>query len=138
MPINEIHLNDIDTVFEAEIRDNTDAVVDISTSLNFIKNFLFCKPDTTVIIRTGIFTTNGTDGLLRYTTVTGDLDAVGIWNYQIDIEISGGHWHSDVTTFNVEPNLNRSIDDATSIQTRDATSSGDCIRLVVRYRRSGA
>ena len=106
MPINEIHLNDIDTVFQSEIRDNTDSVVDISSSLNNTKNFLFSKPDGTVITKTGIFTTDGTDGLLRYITISGDLDTVGTWCYQIDIEISGGHWHSDMTTFNVEPNLN--------------------------------
>ena len=104
MPINEIHLNDINTIFETEIRDNTDAVIDISSATT--KNFLFSKPNSTIVTQTGIFTNDGTDGLLRYITTTGDLDAVGIWCYQIDIAFSGGHWHSDTTQFRVEPNIN--------------------------------
>ena len=103
MPIDEIHINDVDTIFETEIRDNTNSVVDISSAS--IKNFLFSKPNLSIVTRTGVFTTDGTDGLLRYNTLSGDINAIGIWCYQIDIAFSGGHWHSDTTQFRVEPNI---------------------------------
>jgi len=103
MAIGEIHLSDVNTIFESEIRDNNDVTLNISSAT--IKNFLFSKPNTTAITRSGVFTTDGTDGLLRYTTVSGDLDAVGIWCYQINVAFSGGNWHSDTTQFRVEPNI---------------------------------
>ena len=103
MAIDEIHINDVDTIFETEIRDNNDAVVNISSASR--KNFLFSKPNLSLVTRTGVFTTDGTDGLLRYNTVSGDNSAVGVWCYQIDIAFSGGHWHSDTTQFRVEPNI---------------------------------
>lgn len=105
MAINEIRENDIGVVFEVEIRDNSNTVVDISTSETGTRNFIFTKPNDTSITRSGTFTNTGTDGLLRYVSVDGDLTPKGIWHYQIDLLKADGHWRSDTVKFRVYRNL---------------------------------
>jgi len=43
---------------------------------------------------TAVFTTDGSDGLLRYTTIAGDLDEAGDWLIQAYVEDGGTELHS--------------------------------------------
>jgi len=101
MAIDEVHEGDIGTLFEFEINDG--AVVDVSTSTS--KTIKFKKPGGSVILRQASFVTNGTDGLLKYTTVVGDIDMTGRWYVQAVITLPGGTWSTDIEDFMVYENL---------------------------------
>jgi hypothetical protein len=98
----EIHVGDIGTVFEIVFKDGT-STVDISGAT--VKNIIFCKPDDTTVTQAGTFTTDGTDGLLKYTTVTGDLDIRGLWKIQGFITTTDGSWYSSTGLFEVYSNI---------------------------------
>ena len=102
MATEEIHVGDIGTIFEVTFKDGT-AIVDISGAT--IKNIIFCKPDGTKVTKAGTFTTDGTDGLLQYTIVTGDLNLQGVWKIQGFITATGGSWSSSTGLFEVYSNI---------------------------------
>ena len=106
MAKNEIHLSDIGTKFLITIKD-ADAVVDISgtgaTAAN--KRIIFKKPSGTTVDQAASFDSDGVDGKLYYTTVSGDLDEDGIWKIQAKVIITGQTFHSDIHTFKVHRNL---------------------------------
>jgi hypothetical protein len=104
MPADEIHAGDIGTVLEVTIQDDT-SVIDIS-AMTLAGSILLEKPDGTVLTKTGVLVTDGTDGKVKYTTVADDLDTAGQWRIQASVTISGSTWKSDVGSFRVYPNLN--------------------------------
>ncbi len=105
----EIHLNDIGTVFELTVNEcnNTtgiNEVVDISSASSIVLYFL--KPDkSTTLTKTATFSTDGTDGKIRYLSETGDLDATGTWKIQGQVQLPTGTWSTDIHSFKVWPNL---------------------------------
>lgn len=103
MSKNEIHVSDIGTVFEATIKDD-ETVVDISSAL-VTKNLIFKNAAGTSKTKAGSFTTDGTDGLLRYVTVADDLDDAGKWQVQANIVLTTGTWSSSIYKFDVFANL---------------------------------
>ncbi len=106
MSINEIRVNDIGTVFEVQVRDNDDAVVDISpVGSTFLYTFL--KPNGSYLNKTPSLLTDGSDGRLVYTAGSGDLDQSGLWRLQVYVTLPtpSGNWRSDIDSFRVWPNL---------------------------------
>lgn len=101
MAANEIHLNDIGTEFRLTILESG-AAVDVSSATNYIK---FKKPDNTVVTESGSLHTDGTDGIIKYTSVSGDLDTVGTWRIQAFVDYGATEFYSDVSTFKVHKNL---------------------------------
>lgn len=71
------------------------------------KNYIVTKPDgTTQVTWAASFITDGTNGQLRYTTVSGDLDQVGRYQLQVDLAFpSSFTGRTDIGTFYVEDNL---------------------------------
>lgn len=103
MAKNEIHKGDNGTIFELTIKDD-ESTVDISSAS--IKDILFRKPDLSVTVQSGVFSTDGTDGLLRFTVATsGFLDQVGKWEIQGFLSITGCTCKSDIGEFDVHDNL---------------------------------
>ena len=98
-----IHVGDIGTVIEVTVKDEDDAIVNLSTAT--VKQFIFDKPDGVNVTKDAAFSTTGVDGKLRYTLVANDILLHGDWNLQIYIENPSGKWHSDVKTFSVRENL---------------------------------
>jgi hypothetical protein len=98
----EIHVGDIGTVFKITFKDGT-SIIDISGATT--KNIIFCKPDGTKATKAGTFTTDGTDGILQYTTVTGDLNIQGVWKIQGFITTTSGSWYSSIGYFEVYKNV---------------------------------
>jgi hypothetical protein len=99
----EIHKGDIGTVFELTVRDQ-DGVVDLSGAT--VKDFYFRQPSGKTKPKvTALFKTDGTDGILTYTTVAGNLDENGTWQLQADVETSNGRWRTNIVTFVVHANL---------------------------------
>ena len=100
---DEIHEGDIGTIFRVVIVED-DQVIDISTTTP--RNMYFRKPSEDVLTKAGVFTTDGTDGLLEYKAVTGDLDEVGVWRIQAELFFpSGDKWGGEVGKFTVHPNI---------------------------------
>lgn len=102
MPANEIHKNDVGTIFTITIYDG-DSIVDISTATD--KQIMFRKPDGNTSTVSGSFLTNGTDGKLTYTFGSGELDVDGKWRMQAYFTFPSGKWYSDIANFKVYDNL---------------------------------
>ena len=103
MAAEEIHKGDVGTIIEITVKDDSVAIDVSGVSL---KQFKFQKPDGSVTTKTAAFKTDGTDGILTYTTIVDDLDIPGAWDVQAYIEWSAG-WkgHSDISTFTVYDNV---------------------------------
>jgi hypothetical protein len=104
MAINsDVHVGDIGTAFLFTIKDGNN-IVDISA--NTLLQIILDKPDKTQVTKTGSLYTDGTDGILKWTTtLSTDLDIPGWWIAQAYIEIGTNHWHSSTIRFRVLSNL---------------------------------
>lgn len=80
-----------------------DAALDISTAT--VKSIIFQKPDGTILTKTATFLTDGTDGIIYYDTIAGDLDQSGIYKVQGAVSIGSGSYKGSKSTFKVECNL---------------------------------
>lgn len=98
----EIHLNDVGTVFELTATDGG-VVVNLSTAS--VKQIIFAKPSGATLTQNASFVTDGTDGKVKYTTVAGDLDMLGNWQVQLYVELATGKWKSNIQRFRVYGNL---------------------------------
>ena len=99
----EIHVNDIGTVFRATILNESGVVVDLSSAT--LMQFTFKNNKISSFDRTCSFTTDGSDGKIEYTTVDGDLSVEGQWDMQANFTIPTGSWHTDLHPFQVVGNL---------------------------------
>lgn len=77
--------------------------VDISSYTT--KQFILTDPDGTAATKTALFDTDGTDGVLKYTTVDGDIDTAGNWHVQARIAKAGSELTSDPVAFYVAARL---------------------------------
>jgi hypothetical protein len=99
---SEIHQNDT-TQFVVTIK-NDDGSVNISSATS--KQLIFQKPTTYDKLTVNAnFVTNGSDGQITYTTGSGDLDVVGIWELQGYVQIGPSGWKSNIQSFKVHRNL---------------------------------
>lgn len=98
----EIHVGDIGTVFRITVQES-DVALDISDATTL--QMLFYKPNRTVATKTAVFTDDGTDGQIQYTTVEDDLDQSGTWKVQARITTPDGVWSSSIGRFKVYGNL---------------------------------
>jgi hypothetical protein len=99
---SEIHEGDIGTKLLVTVVDDG-VVVDIgpATTLEmFIK-----KPNGTILSRTGVLETDGSDGQMYYITVSGDIDAAGTYKLQGRVVLPGGSYYTSTATFKVHCNL---------------------------------
>ena len=79
--VEKLHVDDFPTDFILTIVDaETCLAIDISSMTTL--QVKYYKPDGTVVTKTAVFLTDGTDGKIVYTTVTGDIDQVGMWSYR--------------------------------------------------------
>lgn len=102
MASGEIHKNDIGTEFRCTMKDGS-SIVDVSTAST--KQLIFVKPSGEKLTKTATFYTDGTDGIISYVTVSGDLNECGLWAIQGFVIIGTGEYHSDIRNFKVERNL---------------------------------
>ena len=103
MAANEIRVGDIGTQFKVTIKDGTSAV-DISSATS-TKQIILKKPDGTKLTNAATFFSDGTDGIMYYKTVDGDLDVPGVWKLQGKVVITAGTFSTDVYSFKVHRNL---------------------------------
>ena len=104
MSSKEIHIGSIGHIFDLTIYDENDNIVDISSATT-TKNIIFCKTDGTIVVKNASFKTDGTDGIMSYTTVSGDIDQSGMWKIQGYVVLATGSWYTDIKNINIFKNL---------------------------------
>lgn len=102
MAADEIHVDDIGVRFTVTIKDGED-IVDVSSAS--LKQLLFQRPNGSILTKTASLFSDGTDGIIIYTTTSGDLSEAGNWKLQGYVEFGSSHYHSDVVTFRVHRNI---------------------------------
>ena len=99
----EVHVDDIGTHFEISLKE-CDEILDVSSAS--AKQIIFKKPSGTILTKTAVFKTDGTDGIVKYVSIADDLDESGRWKMQAKITFpTGDSWSSEVTSFKVYTNL---------------------------------
>lgn len=104
MAANEIHKGDIGTQFKVTIKNQTGTVVDLSGMST--KQILLKKPSGDILTKTASFFTDGSDGIIVYTTVDGDINEHGEWFLQAYYSDGTSARYTDITLFTVHRNLN--------------------------------
>ena len=102
MPANEIHQNDIGTKFVVTVKDGS-SVVNISSAST--KQIIIKKPGGATLTKSAVFSTDGTDGIIYYSAVSGDLDETGTYKIQGKVIITDGTFYTDIQSFKVHRNL---------------------------------
>lgn len=98
----QIHVGDIGTRFTATVKDQDGVAVDVSAAT---LTMTFTKPSKALVTKTPSLVSGGTDGIIRYTTLSGDLDEAGQWHVQALAVIAATQWHTDIHDFTVVANL---------------------------------
>lgn len=101
--VDEVHVGDKGTIFRVTITENGAAV---NCTSGAVKKFIFKRPDGQVMQRDAVFFTDGSDGILQYTTVaTDELNWAGEWWLQVYIELTNWQGHTSKAKFTVFKNL---------------------------------
>lgn len=101
--VNKVHQDSIGTIIELTVMDSSSNSADDIASATVTK-FVMLKPKSREVLEVDAeFSSNGTDGKLKYTTVEGDLDESGIWKIQVYIESPQWIGYTDQETFIVYP-----------------------------------
>lgn len=101
MAQNELHV-DMGVLLRITIEDENGAK-DVSGATT--KTLIIKKPDDSISTYSMNYYTDGTDGIVQYATVAGDLDQAGIYKYQTYLVISPYTYYSDVRQLRVFKNL---------------------------------
>jgi len=99
-------LNDIGVDFVMTIVDQAGVPVDVSSQTTL--EICFRREDGSSFARDAEFVGDGTDGVVRYKSVSGDLDKKGTWEFQAHVILPGPpveDFHSTIDTFEVEGNI---------------------------------
>lgn len=101
MPCGEIHLYDNQIPFTINLQSGGSGINIEGATLEL--EFLKPNADSLLVTPSSVYT--GSDGIIQYTLTSGDLDTVGIWQYQIYARKHGVERHSNIKTFKVYENL---------------------------------
>ena len=96
--VTDLSVGDIGTIIRLTVKEDGVAV-DLSSATT--KELVFKKPNGTTVSKTALFETDGTDGILQYTTIAGDLDVAGRWKVQANLELASWSGHTQAVTFSV-------------------------------------
>lgn len=98
----DIRVGDVGIAFKVTISD-CETIVDISSAST--KQILLYKPDGTVLTKTASFFTDGTDGILTYSTISGDIDLAGFWRIEAYVVLGASQYYSEIARFRVYNHL---------------------------------
>lgn len=99
---SEVHINNVGTRFLVTIKDD-DTIVNVSGAS--LINMVFKKPSDTIMTKTGLLFTDGTDGKIYHDSIVGDLDEAGYYKLQAKIAFPSGTYYTDIYTFQVFCNI---------------------------------
>lgn len=96
----QIFVGDVGTVFKLTVKDEDGTIVDLSTASTL--QIKFKKPyASSAITKTATLDTDGTDGVMKYVAIAGDLDTVGTWSIQGHVNIGSLSLSTNISTFEV-------------------------------------
>jgi len=104
------HVGDVGLIIEATIVDEFNEVVPISDATT--KQLLLRSPRNVNNWRTAAFTTDGTDGKIRYATVADDLSMGGKWRLQARVITPSRDFHTSRHILEVEDNITGDVQPA--------------------------
>ena len=81
-----VRKNDIGTIFELTVRDESGTVVNLATAT--VLQIRFRTPSGILLTKTAVLTGNGTDGKMQYTSLLNDISEEGVWYIQGWVEFS--------------------------------------------------
>ena len=94
----------IGSTIQLTIVSQSGTAVDISTAT--LTSALFMRaPSGVVLTKTPSFSTDGTDGIIVYDTISGDLSEHGQWKVQFRLVMGGDTIPSTVVPIQVDPNI---------------------------------
>ena len=96
--VRKIQVDDSGAQFRLTIK-RGDETADVSAVL--AKSMTFTRPDGSTFQRDAKFHTDGSDGVICYTTVGGDLDTAGEWSVQAQVDLGDTDFRSEVHCFAV-------------------------------------
>lgn len=99
---SKIFVGDVGTAFRGTFKENG-VVVNISAATT--KNMIFEKPDGTIVTKSAVFLTDGSDGILQYVSISGDLNIGGNWRLQGYVDLGSWAGHSDLVNFKIFDHL---------------------------------
>lgn len=99
----EIHVGAVGVILRATIVDQDGTAQSVAAATT--KQIKLEKPDGTKAAKTAAFYTDGTDGIIQYTTIAGDLDGAGDWKAQTYVETPTRIIPGSIHTFTVEGNI---------------------------------
>jgi hypothetical protein len=99
-----IHEGDVGTEIKLTIQDSDGTAIDVSSATTTKKIYLQ-KPDGTKVVKDATFDDDGTDGIIKYTTVANDIDQPGDWQVQGYVEGTGGKYYTSIEKFEVKATL---------------------------------
>lgn len=99
---NQIQNGCVGIVFSITFEANGSAI-DISNAQS--KSIIFKKPDGTKIEKSASFYTDGTDGIITYTSASGDIDQNGVWRMQGYCAVNSSTHYTSIGNFRVLSNL---------------------------------
>ena len=106
--VRKIHLHDAGVQFRLTIR-NGETKADVSGVQS--KLMTFVRPDGAAFDREARFFSDGSDGIICYTTSGSDLAAVGEWQVQATVDFGDEEFRSEIHSFTVhEPEESRTQD----------------------------
>ena len=96
----KIHVGDL-PVFKITVRDALGALYPIDSAS--VMQMKFTKPDPTaaVVVKTAVWDTDGTDAVLKYVAIAGDMDMEGDWERRAYLVTPGWSGHTTVEQFEV-------------------------------------
>lgn len=97
-----IRVGDKGTEFRVTITDE-DVAVDLSSASTL--QLSFKKPSGDTLTVDAELYTDGTDGIIYYNTVEGDINESGMWRLQSYVVVGSAAYSSTIGTFKVECNL---------------------------------
>lgn len=100
----ELQIDDVGAVLRVFVSNQSGAAVDLS-GITLADCLLLRRPDNTRVARTPAFQTDGTDGVLLYATVAGDLPISGNYRLQYRHIDDPLNIFSSVTSFDVLENI---------------------------------
>jgi hypothetical protein len=101
--MSDLHVGDIGTVLRFTVKEGT-SILDVSGAS--VKTLKLLKKDKTVDYFDLDFYTDGTDGIVEYTTTSGsDIDQKGKITAQVYLEMAGGKWHTSKVDIEVDDNV---------------------------------
>lgn len=95
-------INDVNVRIKLTVQEDG-AAIDISAATT--KTIYIKKPSGTVVTATATFFTDGTEGIVYYDSVLGDIDESGLFRVQGKVIIAGGTYYTSVESFRVDRNL---------------------------------